>query len=74
MAEDESDFSEEITSESEILSFIVRIWKEEPASEKGQEVWRGHITPIPSGIRHYFTSFQEIPDFLSDYLKSIPKA
>jgi hypothetical protein len=71
MAEDKSDFSEEISSEAEILSFVVRVWREEPASEEGRGVWRGHITPIPDGARHYFTNFDEIPEFIMDYTKSI---
>lgn len=63
---------DEITNDDiEILSFVVRVWKEEPSSESDQEIWRGHITPIPDGTRHYFTNFDEIPAFMLDYLKSI---
>jgi hypothetical protein len=54
----------------DILSFIVRIWREEPAPEDEQTSWRGHITPIPSGKRHYFSDIKEIPDFIAAHLKA----
>jgi len=71
MAKTPSDISDEITSDVNIVSFVVRVWREDLSSEEDKEIWRGHITPIPDGTRHYFTSFDEIPEFMLDYLKSI---
>jgi hypothetical protein len=70
MSKQPEDSSDEIASEATIVSFIVRVWREEPSSETEQEIWRGHITPVPDGTRHYFTNFDEIPAFMRDYLKS----
>jgi hypothetical protein len=61
---------DDVNSDINIFSFVVRVWKEEPASEEGKDIWRGHITPIPEGIRHYFMDFDEIPAFMQVYLKS----
>jgi hypothetical protein len=65
------DYSDEITSEANIVSFVVRLWREDPSHEEDKEIWRGHITPVPDGTRHYFTKFDEIPAFMHDYLNSI---
>lgn len=58
-----------LNSEANILSFIVRVWMEESTSEVRQPVWRGHVTPIPNGKRHYFKNIYEIPSILSTHLK-----
>lgn len=71
MAKDPSDVSEEINSEPNIVSFVVRVWREDLSDEDNNPVWRGHITPIPDGIRRYFADFNEIPAFMLDHLKSI---
>lgn len=71
MAKNPSDISDEITSDATIVSFVVRVWRENISDEEHEEIWRGHITPIPDGTRHYFTKFGEIPDFMRDYLKSL---
>jgi len=63
------DLTDEFVSEAKILSFVVRIWREEASSEKQPAVWRGHITPIPGGKRHYFLDIQDIPDFIAARLK-----
>lgn len=63
----------ETTSDSDedtvIHSFVVRAWLEETSAEKRLRVWRGHITHIPGGEQHYFTSVQEIVPFIESYLK-----
>jgi len=59
----------EPNDESSLLSFVVRIWKEDSASEEQQPSWRGHITPVPGGERHYFKSIREIPDLIIAHLK-----
>jgi hypothetical protein len=49
--------------------FIVRIWIEETAGEAGQATWRGHITHVPTGKRHYVGKLDDIPDFIAPYLE-----
>jgi len=65
-------FANEIMNEAKIVSFVVRVWREESTSEKRDAVWRGHITPISSGLRHYFTNINEIPVFIATHLKIQP--
>ena len=52
-------------------SFIVKIWLEETPEESSHPIWRGHITHVPSGKRHYFKSLGGILSFIVPYLKSI---
>lgn len=61
----------DIDSGASILSFIVRVWMEEPVSEAHKTIWRGHITPIPGGKRHYFLDINEIPAFILAHLKAL---
>lgn len=63
------EYANESNGESSLLSFVVRLWKEESASEEQQTGWRGHITPVPNGRRHYFTNISEIPDLIVAHLK-----
>lgn len=60
---------DDVGSELNIVSFVVRVWREDPASEEEKDIWRGHITRMPDGIRHYFTDFDEIPAIMRDALK-----
>jgi hypothetical protein len=71
LPEDEEDPVTEITSEADIHSFIVRIWREEPTSKADQRIWRGHITPIPQGERVYFKDLDEIPQCITNLLKTL---
>ena len=70
MSNNTSDYSEESVSDPEIVSFVVRLWREEPSSEAKEAIWRGHISAVAGGTRHYFTDVNEIPDLIRDYLKS----
>jgi hypothetical protein len=67
-----SEFSMDSQEETNILSFIVRIWKEDLSSQETQMVWRGHVTRIPDGARRYFKDLNEIPDLMMAQLKSQP--
>lgn len=71
MPKNTEDFSDEITSSANIVSFVVRVWREDAGDEEEKEIWRGHITPLPDGVRHYFTNFDDIPAVMHGYLKSI---
>jgi hypothetical protein len=56
---------------SETQSFIVRAWVEEPAEGIGWGIWRGHITHVPSGRRHYLKNLGEIESFVAPYLEKM---
>lgn len=60
--------SDEPNGELSLLSFVVRLWKEESSSEEHPAVWRGHITLIPDGKRHYFTNVNQIPELIVTHL------
>jgi hypothetical protein len=62
-------YSNESNGESSLLSFVIHLWKEDSDSEALQPNWRGHITPVPSGERHYFTNLNEIPNLIVAHLK-----
>lgn len=68
MSEPPTDFTDEAIQGAAILSFIVRVWREESPSEKRQAKWRGHITTVPQGKRRYFKSITEIPDLIAAHL------
>ena len=55
--------------ESEVHSFIVKIWLEETVEEAGRAKWRGHITHVLSGERRYLERLPEICDFIKPYLE-----
>lgn len=55
--------------ETSTNSFIIKIWLEETDSE--QIIWRGHITDVTSGERHYLQNLSEIPLFLAPYLEHL---
>jgi hypothetical protein len=51
-------------------SFIVKVWLEERGAD-GRAVWRGHITHVPSGARHYFDRLAAIKRIIAPYLESL---
>ncbi len=55
-------------SESQVHSFIVKLWLESVAEEAGRAVWQGHITHVPGGERRYFRELGEIRGFIEPYL------
>lgn len=52
-------------------SFVVKIWREEPADDHREGRWRGHITHVPSGKRRYLKGLSEILAFIVPYLVSM---
>ena len=52
-------------------SFIVKVWVEDSAETRGQGVWRGHITHVPSGKRYYLKNLGEIEDYIAPYLEEM---
>lgn len=71
MPENSPDSLDDVSNDLNVYSFVVRVWREDPTSEEEKDIWRGHVTPIPEGVRHYFIDFNEIPAFIQDYLKSM---
>ena len=69
MPESPPEYPSESNGEASLLSFVVRLWKEESSSEEHKTSWRGHITPVPNGKRYYFTNIGEIPDLIAAHLK-----
>jgi hypothetical protein len=57
--------------ESDIHSFIVKIWLEERSEETGQPTWCGHITHVPDNHRSYFKNLEEINIFIVPYLRKM---
>ena len=58
-------------AESNTHSFIIKIWLEEETDELGRIIWRGHITHVPGGERHYIQDLNAIPFFIEPYLKKM---
>jgi len=68
LTESLQDSENNATSDAKILSFIVRVWREESATKKRQALWRGFVSSVPNGKRHYFSSIKEVCEFLDTYL------
>lgn len=62
-------FRDSNEEELNIHSFIVRVWLEETQANPRLVVWRGHITYVKNGNRHYFEDINEIPAFIVPHLK-----
>ena len=65
---DLKDLENETQGEASMFSFLVRVWKEETGSQDDPVIWRGHITPVGKGERHYFRDIGEIPAFIRAHL------
>jgi hypothetical protein len=55
--------------DSNIQSFIIKIWLEETVEEAGRARWRGLITHVPSSERRYLKDLHEISAFIMPYLE-----
>lgn len=69
MSEDTHALNDGPNNEASILSFIVRVWREETSTENQLATWRGHIRPLMGGERAYFRDINEIPDLITSFLK-----
>lgn len=49
-------------------SFVVRIWLEDIAADRGHVAWRGHVTHVPDNARRYFEDLAALPAFIVPYL------
>jgi hypothetical protein len=66
------DFENNSNGEARILSYIIRVWREEPTTTNRQALWRGRITVIANGEHHYFNNINEIPGLIAAHLKLQP--
>ena len=57
--------------DSSIQSFIIRIWVEEQAESHDAKGWRGHITHVPTGKKHYLNGLDDISSFMRPYLTAM---
>ena len=55
--------------ESDIHSFVIKIWLEESAAEAEEVIWRGQITHVPSSKQGFFMNLNDIPLFIMPYLE-----
>ncbi len=55
-------------SEYRAHSFIVKVWLEEEANQGERTTWRGRITHVPGGERHYLQNLNEVARFIAPYL------
>ena len=62
-------FRESGEEELNIHSFVVRVWLEEKQTNPRLVIWRGQITYVNNGDRHYFDDINEIPAFIAPHLK-----
>jgi hypothetical protein len=58
-------------SESDVHSFIVKLWIEEASEGAGTADWRGYITHVPGGERHSLKDLSEITAFIIPYLEAM---
>ena len=60
-------------SNLEYTSFLIRLWREPPASlapEAGDRDWLVQVEHIPGGEKEYFSSLEELFDFIRVQLPS----
>ena len=50
---------------------MIRIWLEETTEEAGGDLWRGHITHVPSGERVHLKELNAILMFIVPYLRAM---
>jgi len=68
LPEDPLEAVNNLNGEPDILSFIIRVWKEDTGMLNPKQIWRGHITALPFGERQYFTDIDQIPALIADHL------
>lgn len=54
--------------ESQVDSFIVKLWAEADAGAAARVKWHGHITHVSDGARRYLKDLDEIKIFIEPYL------
>lgn len=57
-----------LPGETNIQSFIVKIWLGEIPGAFPRWQWRGYITHVPSGRRKYLAKLRDVTNFMEQYL------
>jgi hypothetical protein len=57
--------------DSDVHSFIIKLWLEESSEETGSITWHGYITHVPSGQRRYLKDLDGIIAFVAPYLEAV---
>ena len=57
-------------TESEVHSFIVKLWFEQSAEEPSRARWHGHVTHVPGGERRYLKELDDIVAFIEPYVRA----
>ncbi len=63
----ELDRADDLDGESEVHSFIIRMWLEEVESRR--VAWHGQITYVRNGELRYIKTLDEIPEFIRTRLQ-----
>ena len=56
--------------ESEVHSFIVKLWFEQSAEQAAHVAWHGYITHVPGGERRYLKELTDIVAFIEPYMRT----
>jgi hypothetical protein len=70
LSENPLEATDNLNGEPDMLSFIVRVWKDSPSpgSENLTENWLGYVAPVQPGDRQYFTNINQIPALIATHL------
>jgi hypothetical protein len=49
-------------------SFVIKIWRETLRAGSNRATWRGYITHVPNGERHYLRRLTDVKLFIAAYL------
>jgi hypothetical protein len=55
------------------LSFLVRLWRDEPQPPEPPTAWQGEVEHIQSGRRSTFESLDDLLDFLRRQVTALEK-
>jgi hypothetical protein len=55
--------------ESQLHSFVIKLWLEDALENTTRTAWRAKITHVPGGEHRYIKSFDEMADFITVHLK-----
>lgn len=57
--------------ERSTCSFIIKIWVEENGEGSSRRLWRGHITHVLTGQRHYLKALEDIRAHILPFLEEM---
>jgi hypothetical protein len=56
--------------ESDVHSFIVKLWFERSAEQAPRVDWHGHVTHVPGGERRHIKELADIVAFIEPYMRA----